>query len=346
MSNDKKNTQSLKWQLTINNPGAEFSHEKIIEILSLKFKTYCYCAMCDEIGANKTFHTHLFACFTSGVRFTTLKKHFPTAHIESARGSIKQNIEYLLKSGKWEDTKKSETTVPNSFLEHGIKPQENLGKRADLEKLYHMIVDDGLSNAEIIRTNKDFIFRLDDINKIRTTHLQDKYKGTRRLDLEVVYVYGMTGKGKTRNILDEHGDENVYRVTDYKHPFDGYTTESVLVFEEFRNSLTLKDMLNYLDIYPLLLPARYANKYACYTTVYICINWKLEKQYEHEQCDDRESYNAFLRRIHRVKEYTEIGIVEYDSVQSYLERNNKFKAVTELPKVEQLEIETIFPPEK
>lgn len=300
--------------------------------------------MCDEIGANGTPHTHVYVCFTGGVRFSTIKSNFKTAHIESAKGSVKDNVLYLTKSGKWADTEKAETTVKGTFEEFGERPPENKGQRGDLEELYQMIVEEGLSNAEILRINNDYILQIDKLDKIRTTHLQNKFRGTRRLDLEVTYVFGVTGMGKSRDILDAYGDENVYRVTDYKHPFDGYSIEDVLVLEEFRNSMPLKSLLDYLDIYPIQLPARYSNKFACYTKVFIVSNWKFERQFEPEQRDDRESYDAFLRRIHKVKEYTENGIIEYDSVKAYLGRNNRFRAVSELSKSEQHDIEKLFPP--
>ena len=339
-------TQSRRFQLTLNNP-TDFPHDKIKEILATKFKSFSYAAMVDEVGIKEqTPHTHVYVCFTNGVRFSTIKKHFPTAHIETARGTVKQNLEYLQKTGKWLETEKSETTIEGTFEELGERPRENKGKRGDLEELYKMIVEEGLSNAEIIRSNNDLIMQIDKLDKIRTMHLQEKFKGTRRLDLEVVYVYGLTGTGKTRDILNEYSDENVYRVTDYKHPFDGYTTESVLVFEEFRNSVPLKDMLNYLDIYPISLSARYANKFACYTKVYICTNWKLEKQYEYEQHNDIESWEAFLRRIHKVKEYTKDGVIEYSSVKEYMNRKTCFTPIKELSKEEQLEIDNLFPTAK
>ena len=322
----------------------EFTHEKIKEILAINYKSFSYAAMVDEIGIKEqTPHTHVYVCFTNGVRFSTIKKHFPTAHIESARGSVTQNIDYLQKIGKWLETEKSETTISGTFEELGERPRESKGKRSDMEELYKMVVEEGLSNAEIIRINNDYILQMDKLDKLRTMCLQEKFKGTRRLDLQVIYVYGLTGTGKTRDILDEHSDENVYRATDYKHPFDGYTTESVLVFEEFRNSIPLKDMLNYLDIYPIQLSARYVNKYACYTTVYICTNWKLEKQYEYEQHNDVESWNAFLRRIHRIKEYSKDGIIEYSSVSEYMNRKNDFIPIKQLSGKEQLEIDSLFP---
>lgn len=342
-TNYVRSPQHRKWQLTINNPRSDYTHDKIKEIFALKFPSFVYCAMCDEIGANGTPHTHIYVCFRGGLRFNTLKKHFPTAHIESARGTIKENIDYLTKKGKWADTKKAETTVKGTFEEFGERPPENKGKRGDLEELYQMIVEEELTNAEILQINNDYILMIDKLDKIRTTYLQDKFRGTRRLDLEVTYVFGVTGMGKSRDILDAYGEENVYRVTDYKHPFDGYSTENVLVLEEFRNSMPLKSLLDYLDIYPIQLPARYANKYACYTKVFIVSNWKFERQFELEQKDDRESYDALLRRIHKVKEYTKDGIIEYSSVEDYLNRENSFVPVNTLSKNEQEEISSLFP---
>lgn len=279
-----KNTrdkQARKYQLTDNHRDniCVLPHDVIKETLFVKFKTFQFGAMADEKGKNGVHHTHIFCCFSAPVRFSMMKKYFPTAHIESAKGTIEENLKYLKKEGKWAKTEKSDTTISGTYEEFGERPPENKGKRKDLEDLYHMIVDEELSNAEILALNQDYIMEIDKLDKLRTIHLQEKFKGTRRLDIDVTYVFGVTGSGKSKDILDEYGDENVYRVTDYDHPFDGYCCESVIVFEEFRSSLPLKDMLNYLDIYPIQLKARYNNKYACYTKVYLCTNWKLEKQY-------------------------------------------------------------------
>lgn len=65
-----------------------------------------------------------------------------------------------------------------------------------------------------------------------------------------------------------------------------------------RVSITVADMLNYLDGYPVELPCRYANKVACYTKVYIITNIPLEQQYPNVQIDSPGTWNAFLRRIH------------------------------------------------
>lgn len=318
-----KDTQSNKYQLTINN-AADYgwTHEKIFETARDNFKTLSYLCMADEMGS--TFHTHIFLCFNSRVRFSTLKRHFPEAHIEKCRGMVSDNVNYIRKSGKWKDDIKHGTKIEGSFEEFGTRPPDSRGKREDMSELYQM-VEAGMTDAEILAENQDYILNISSIGMLRTTLLMEKFKNTRRTGLKACYVCGATGQGKTRGILDEHGDSNVYRVTDYQHPFDGYQRQPVIAFDEFRCSLKISDMLDYLDIYPLQLPARYSDKYACYDAAYIISNWELEKQYPEVQKDSPETWKAFLRRIHTVKVYHEDGrITVYDSVGEYLKRNEAF----------------------
>ena len=70
---------------------------------------------------------------------------------------------------------------------------------------------------------------------------------------------------------------------------------------------TNMSMLNYLDIYPLTLPARYTDRTACYTKVYITSNIPLEEQYRDIQRAQMETWRAFLRRITNVVEYLPDG---------------------------------------
>ena len=56
-----------------------------------------------------------------------------------------------------------------------------------------------------------------------------------------------------------------------------------MLFEEFRSSLPIQDMLKYLEGYPLMLPCRYNNKAACYTKVFLISNIPLASQYPNVQ---------------------------------------------------------------
>ena len=321
--------QRNAFQLTLNNPIEKgYDHHKIKEILITEFTTLRYFCMADEVGTTGTYHTHIYVYFNSRVRFSKVKKAFPEAHIEVAHGSVQSNIDYIKKSGKWEDTDKAETRVEGTYEEYGEIPTQK-GIRADLEDAFQMLKQ-GYSTLEVIEQNNDFLLSIDKIELVRFTLLVDKYKSHRRLDLRVIYISGATGTGKTRGVLDTHGDSNVYRVSDYQHPFDGYNCEPVIAFDEFRSSLRLQDMLNYCDIYPIQLPARYSNKFACYETIYIISNWKLEEQYSEVQKDNPESWKAFLRRIHEVRTYDADGTITiYDSVEKYLKRNEQFHTVSE-----------------
>ena len=99
---DEKNTQSRKWQLTINNPiDKGLTHDNLKSIITNdNFKSLEYWAMCDEIGLEeKTPHTHIFVYCRNGIRFDRVKKLIPTAHIEFCKGTCQQNRDYIRKEG-------------------------------------------------------------------------------------------------------------------------------------------------------------------------------------------------------------------------------------------------------
>lgn len=321
------------YQLTINSPIEKgWSHEHIIDVMRANFKTLVYICMADEQGS--CYHTHVFVVFASRVRFSMVKRYFEEAHIEKCKGSVSDNVNYVKKTGKWElDEEKQEKKIEGTFEEYGAQPPDSKGKRSDMSELYQMVMDN-MTNAEILAQNQDYILQIDKIDKVRTTILTEKYKETVRLDLEVVYICGATGTGKTRGVLEGNGFSNVYRVTDYMHPFDGYACQPVICFDEFRSSLKLKEMLLYCDIYPIELPSRYANKFACYNKVYIVSNWSLEKQYSEIQREDKESWEAFLRRINRIIIYSKDGsISEYTSVKDYFDRTDFIGVLDETEEV-------------
>ncbi|NCB50251.1 MAG: replication protein [Clostridia bacterium] len=294
-----KNTQSRKWQITINNPVEKgFDHDRIKQEMS-EFKALRYYCMVDEMG--ETYHTHVYAVFNSPVRFSTMKKHFQEAHFEMARGTSEENRDYIRKSGKWQDDEKHETSVPDTFEEYGDIPEEHQGERTDLAYLLELLRT-GYSNYEIIDMLPDYLFSIDRIERARQMLKAEENKDVFR-NLNVTYIWGKTGTGKTRSVMDKFGYTNVYRVTDYIHPFDSYAGEDVIVFDEFRCQLKLGDMLNYLDGYPIPLPCRYTNRQACYTQIYIISNIPLEDQYRQMQIEQRNSWEAFLRRIDEVIQF-------------------------------------------
>lgn len=317
---DNPNSSSKKWQLTFNNPDEKGLTHEIIKRILLELKSVEYFCMADEQGLEThTPHTHLFIFARSPILFKTLKKRFPEAHIERAHSSAAINRDYVAKKGKWENDPKADTSISGTFEEWGELPEEpGQGFRSDIAQLYELI-QDGLSNAEIMQENPELAAHISKMDRIRQDILEARYKETWR-DLDVSYIFGPTATGKTRGVMEKHGYSSVYRVTDYKHPFDRYqATQSVLLLDEFRSSLPMGDMLDYLDGYPMALPARYANRQACYTTVYLISNIPLEQQYPNVQIDEPATWKAFLRRIKHVIEYRKNAPpIDHGNVTDYI----------------------------
>lgn len=305
--------QSRKWNLTINEPIEKgWTHEKLKTTLQ-GIASMIYFCLGDEIGQEEIFHTHIYFATKNPKPFTTVKNFFPEAHIESPDGTSQQNRDYVFKEGAkfnkdpetgaydYTDSQGKKhvgTHYDNSNEEWGELPVERQGARTDLTELYEMIKD-GYSNIEILEENPKYMIHLDKIERARQTYRESVFSDTWR-DVDVTYIWGTTGAGKTRYVMEKYGYSNVYRVTDYAHPFDSYKGQEVILFEEFRSSLPISDMLKYLDGYPVEFPARYMNKVACFTKVFFCTNIDLRAQYRYIQEDEPETWLSFLRRINSV----------------------------------------------
>jgi len=290
---------SRKYLLTFNNPAEHnYTHERIMRTLA-QFSGVDYWCMCDETGEEGTPHTHLYFCTTNPVQFHTVHQRFYGAHVDKVFGSHQENRDYIRKEGEKHSEKKG-TNHPETFEESGELPPERQPAINISEAIYSM-VKEGASSAQIIEAYPQAMSKIDYIEKTRQALKADELKEQWRV-LDVTYISGATGSGKTRSVMEKYGYSNVYRVTNYEHPFDGYQQQDVIVFEEFRSSLKIGDMLNYLDGYPLMLPCRYADKAACFTKVYIISNLPLVEQYRYIQTTEPETWEAFRRRIHYVEE--------------------------------------------
>ncbi len=252
--------------------------------------------MCDEIGVeNGTYHTHIFIYSKNAIMFSTLEKRFYQGHFDSCRGSASQCLDYIRKEGKYADSDKKDTNLPDTFEEFGELPIEKDKAINTNEEVYQMIKD-GCSNSEILEEFPEKYKDIDYMDKARQVIIREKFETVDR-EIDVTYIYGETGAGKSRYVHNNHDSKSLYVVTNYNHPFDNYVSQDVIVFEEFRSSIQLKDMLQYLDRYPCKLPARYQDKQACYTKVYIISNIPLYSQFTNVQNNDKSSWKAFLRRI-------------------------------------------------
>lgn len=304
-----KDPQMRKVNITINNPSDIGLTLDQLDQLVLKNLNPQYFCRSMEVGENGTEHYHFAIFRPSPIRFSRLKRLFPTAHIEKAYGSMSENRDYVAKGGKWAATDKSDTSVSGTFAEYGTMPNEQEETASKYTALMSEL-QEGKTNTEIVNAHPDLAFHIQHIDILREALRNDIYHSTFRPDLEVTYLYGASGVGKTRSIFEKHIPQDICRITTYPRNgirFDAYHGQSILVFEEFTSQIPLSDMLNYLDIYPILLPARYSDRAACYSKVYITSNIPLTAQYESDQKHYPDRWNAFCRRIHNVYEFRDDG---------------------------------------
>ena len=198
----------------------------------------------------------------SPIRFSTLKRRLPTAHLEPRSGPIQQAINYV--------TKKETRIIDEPRLEHGtIRHCDESGRRNDVEVVREAVLEKGLSADEVFLQVPESNRMTAMVEKLVAA--RDRARHTKPRQLEVIWLYGPPGTGKT-SLAVEMGGKSYYRVTDYQHPFDSYSGEEVLVLDEFDGEMRLSTLLNVLDIWPTMLPARYADRVAAYNQVVLVSN--------------------------------------------------------------------------
>lgn len=302
---DRPNPQSRSWQLTIPHPDLMgLTHEVLREKLQVLNAGY-YC-MVDEIGEGGLYHTHVYIYRNSPIRQSRIERLFPNVHHEKCDGTALENRDYLLKTGKWADTKKADTTVEGTFEEAGDIPLPSDEKSPQKAAILKALID-GRTPLEIVRDDPSLIFQFQKIEHLSDALFTEKH-GYDMRDIKVSYLFSASGAGKTFSVFQKHPANEICRITTYNNGskkilFDSYHGQPVLVFEEFRSQIPISEMLNYLDIYPLQLPARYYDRTAAYTQVYITSNLPLEQQYQIIQSESPETWRSFCRRITEVIEF-------------------------------------------
>jgi len=141
--------QARKWQLTFNNPEEHgFTHDVIVEKIE-EIASVVYWCLCDEVGSENTYHTHLYIAFKNPKMHTVLSNSFPGAHREIAHGTSMKNPDYVAKDGErfnkqpdgtydyvdGNGKRHTGTNYADTFLEWGEMPREQQGKSKDAERM-------------------------------------------------------------------------------------------------------------------------------------------------------------------------------------------------------------------
>ncbi|MDK2584193.1 hypothetical protein MFL68_011640 [Corynebacterium sp. BWA136] len=277
-----KTTQSRSWMATIS--AEKMSRKEIEEAL----EAYSYIGQLEEGSEGGYRHWQLLIDGnTSPIRFSTLKRRLPTAHLEPRRGPIQQAINYV--------TKEETRIIDEPRLEHGtIRHGDEIGRRKDVEVVREAVLEKGLSADEVFLQVPEAARMTSFVERLVAA--RERAQNSEPREIEVLWLYGPPGTGKTSLAVDIGGDD-FYRVTDYSHPFDSYAGEKTLVLDEFDGEMRLSTLLNVLDIWPTMLPARYADRVAAYNQVVLISNEAPWSFYSWETPSRRQ---ALARRINTI----------------------------------------------
>lgn len=130
----------------------------------------------------------------------------------------------------------------------------------------------------------------------RYKEMCDKKLRSKQRNVEVTLITGPTGAGKTKQVFDKEGDENVFTFESVNGAewWCGYDGEQAIILDDYNNDFKISRMLRILDRYKLKLPIKGGHTWANFTRIYITTNLKLDELHSNAK---PEHIRALRRRI-------------------------------------------------
>lgn len=265
------------WCFTHNN----YSDEDIDFCLKLvENDAVRYITFGEELGNRNTPHLQGYIHLESRRTRSSVSKLFKALkpHLEARKGSPAQAIAYCHKDGK--------------VHEAGIPPKP--GTRTDLKAVRELVTKGG--------SVRDLLESVSSFQQLRFgERCLDYYEKPRHLrpdQLQVIWITGPTGTGKSRYVAElTKDDDNVYHAASTGRWWPGYDAHPTVVMEDFRgNFCTFSDALKIFDIYPYRIEYKGGHRQLLARTFYIT-----SSQFPH-QCWDKcgEDISQLYRRIDKL----------------------------------------------
>lgn len=224
------------WCFTLNNYTEQ--EEKSIKTLVDNNEDVSYVCYGRELGESGTPHLQGYIELRSRLRGNKvlLLQGLSRSHIEIRKGSQHQAIEYCKKD--------------QDFFEFGSKSDISQGKRSDLSIIKDKI-DQGVPESDIAEQHFGSWCRYGKAFK-EYSYLKRR-KGLR--DVEVRYIWGPTGCGKTYNAYKAFPNAWISNDPTLQW-FNGYSGEDVVILDEYRGGAPDSFILRLLDRYPMEVPIK------------------------------------------------------------------------------------------
>lgn len=274
------NPSSRDWMIRVSrdNPNPDDTSQRREmtpeDVMTCLEKASFFVFQLEEGKENDYRHYQIFAQWESPTRFSSIRKSFMShgwtvQYVSPRQFSVSSCLAYCSKEatrleGPWT---RGEAQLPSTDKETLLLEAENSLAEGSTT------VDALLLNPE---TRGAARRHLNYLRAIEEAAMRSRWSKTDR-HVTGHLMWGPPRTGKTWGLTHERYDYNdVYRVTDWVHPWDSYQSQRVLILDEFESQVEFHLLCQILEGYPLELSARYSNGWAAWDTVWIVSNAPLE----------------------------------------------------------------------
>lgn len=330
MDDGKRETGYTDWMITIRRVLPDGSERTTDDVVTALQEVFDAAIGQPEIGEGGYQHYQVFAQGRRQ-RFSTLKKKLKAvglddAHMEPRKGSVSEAVGYC---------SKTKTRDGDGFefgtIDRHEKEDSHQGERTDLARLKARAEAGETVNQILLSEDGALAARY--LGWLRATceaAQAKRYRTAVRDGLEVNYLHGETGTGKTTYVYEHEGIGATYTVTDYGHPFDNYEGEPVLLLDEFTGQLAMPVALKVLDKWPVQLSARYANKWAAYSRVWVVSNLPPADLYTYSPESQRRAFFRRFQHFYRMGEDHQL-IEESNPLQPVVSEFDRLNSIPAQP---------------
>lgn len=281
-----------------------------LDLDDLKIRYFVYQL---EFSPSKKLHIQAYIEFYDQIRRSTVKKRLRSTslHAEPRNGTRYQARDYCRK----DDSPWFQKYYPQ-WMDHGLRLQgtttvelgvwrSKQGQRTDLDQIVDKIKS-GAKEEEIFEAcPSQYIKYSTGVRRARNLIKKKNINEHHKIKIHV--LWGETGLGKTRAVLEKEGPENVYIPTYSdsagKFWFDGYDGEKVLLINEFYGQARTAIMQQLLDNYRMRIEVKCDTTISAWDKIYITSNSHPRNWYNDWENIPPKVENSFIRRINTIDEF-------------------------------------------
>ena len=260
------NAPCRSWVFTLNN----YAESDCQRLRDFEKRYLCFGK---EVGESGTPHLQGFITFKRSYRLPQLRKLLPRAHWERAVAADAMN--YCMKEEyEIEDNRKRK------------------GERTDLKTACQTLKEGGL-NKLIGEHPEMYVKYSAGFEKLSNIYCQ-LGGGLRREKPIVKWLYGPTGVGKTRSVVE--AEDDLWISSKSLRWWTGYRGQESILFDDFRKDFcTFHELLRILDRYPYFVEVKGGARLLTATRIYITSCFSPRDVY-----NTREDIGQLIRRIDNI----------------------------------------------